>query len=217
MAGTVALLIAVAAALGSAPAPQDPMAVVQHGIDQVIVVFNDSGMPLATRRQKLRAVSEQYIDFADMARSALGYHWRQLTPAQRDEFVPLFGGFIQDAFLSKLKDTTVRFVQNETKTARITFQRERFDDPNYAEVFSAVALVDQKDPLQINYMMHRRGSGWLVYDVKIDGISVIANYRNQFNRVINNDGFDHLVAELTAKRAQLERLMNQPSTAGSAN
>jgi phospholipid transport system substrate-binding protein len=193
--------------------PQDPIGVVRNGVDQVLAVFKDQDVPLKERRAKLRQLAEQHFDFADMARSALGYHWRDLTPAQRADFVSLFATFIQDAYLSKLEEYTVHKVQDEAKTAKITFVRESFDGADYAEVFSDIVLKDQNDPLHVNYLMHRRNGVWLVYDVTIDAISVIANYRNQFNRVINNDGYAKLVSDLTAKQAQLQQLMDHPSGA----
>jgi len=210
----VTLLVLIAGQLAATvPAPPDPMGAVRHGVDQVLTVFRDSDVPLKARRAKLRQLADQHFDFADMARSALGYHWRDLTPAQRGSFVPLFATFIQDAYLSKLQEYTVRKVQDEAKTAKITFTRETFDGADYAEVFSDVVLVDQKDPLQVNYLMHRRDGIWLIYDITLDAISVIANYRNQFNRVINNDGYDKLVADLKTKAVQLEQFMDHPSGA----
>jgi len=207
----VALLVLTAGAASPAPASApDAIAEVKQGVDQVLAVFNDRGMSLKTRREKLRGLAYQHFDFEDMARSALGYHWRDLTPAQRARFVPLFATFIQDAYLSKLQEYTVRKVQDEAKTAKIAFTQERVDGADYAEVFSSVVLIDQKDPLQVNYLMHRRDGTWLIYDVTVDAISVIANYRNQFNRVINNDGYDKLVADLESKQAQLQEFMERP-------
>lgn len=205
------VLLASAAPHRAVGSPSDPMAEVKQGVDDVLAVFHDQAMPLKTRREKLRELSGRYFDFEDMARSALGYHWRTLTPAQRAEFVPLFATFIQDAYLSKLADSTVRKVQDEARTAKISFTHERVDGSDYAEVFSDIALTDQKDPLQVNYLMHRRDGTWLIYDVTVDAISVIANYRNQINRVINNSGYDQLVVELKSKQAQLEQLMDRPA------
>lgn len=213
LAAMVALFVLIAGPGRATAPPQDPIGMVRQGVDQVLAVFKDRDVPLKARRAKLRQLAAQHFDFADMARSALGYHWRDLPPAQRAGFVTLFANFIQDAYLSKLQEYTVRRVQDEAKTAKITFIRENFDGANYAEVFSDIVLIDQKDPLHVNYLMHRRDGVWLIYDVTIDAISVIANYRNQFNRVINNDGYRKLVADLTAKQAQLEQLMDQTSGA----
>jgi phospholipid transport system substrate-binding protein len=144
-----------------------------------------------------------------MAKSALGYHWRALTPTQRNQFVPLFSEFLQDAYLSKMEQATVERIREEAKTANVRFLKQSYFSSDYAEVFSTVALQDQKDPLQVNYLMHQNDGQWRVYDVTVDAISLIANYRNQFNRVINNEGYPKLIADLQAKREQLRQYMNE--------
>jgi phospholipid transport system substrate-binding protein len=70
-------------------------------------------------------------------------------------------------------------------------------------------LQDQNDPLQVNFMMHRTDNGWRVYDLSIDAISIVGNYRTQFDRVINRSGYTVLVQELKVKRQQLRTYMNQ--------
>ena len=197
-------------AFADAPTPQtDPTAAVKYSISQAVAVFNDPKASLADRRERLRALCAQAFDFEDMARSVLGYHWRDLTPAQRAEFVPVFTRFIQDAFLTKLQDQTLQKVQDELRTVRIAYVRETFDGPDYAQVFSTVTVQDQKDPFQVDYLMHRTAAGWRVYDLTLDAISVIGNYRSQFNRVINNQGYDQLVADLKAKEAMFQQQLDQ--------
>jgi len=210
------LVAAIQIALATAPATADPMTVVRTGLDQVLAVFNDQRMPLGQRREKLRSMSLQYFDFESMARSALGYHWRDLSPARRDEFVPLFTEFIQDAYFSKMEQATVETVRQEARTADVRFIRQTYFSADYAEVFSTVALNDMKDPLRVNYLMHQNAGQWRVYDVTIEAISLIANYRNQFNRVINNDGYDKLIAELQVKRQQLRQYMDQEARSSAA-
>jgi phospholipid transport system substrate-binding protein len=195
--------------------PPDPMTVVKTGLDQVLAVFNDAQMPLNQRRQKLRSMSLEYFDFASMARSALGYHWRDLTLVQRNEFVPLFTDFLQDAYLSKMEQATVEKIREEAKTATVQFLRQTYFGPDYAEVFSTVSLQDHKDPLQVNYLMYQNDGQWQVYDVTVSAISLIANYRNQFNRIINNDGYPKLVSDLQAKREQLREYMKQEANSAS--
>ncbi|MBV8452367.1 MAG: ABC transporter substrate-binding protein, partial [Deltaproteobacteria bacterium] len=200
---------AVSTVVATVPAPADPMTVLKTGIDQVMTVFNDRQMPLDQRREKLRSIASQYLDFESMAKSVLGYHWRSLTAAQRDEFVPLFSEFIQDAYLSKMEQTTVEKIRQEANTANVRFVKQTYFSSNYAEVFSTVALQDRQDPLEINFLMHQDGGQWRVYDVTVDSISLVTNYQNQFNRVINNEGYQKLVADLQAKRDQLRQYMNQ--------
>jgi phospholipid transport system substrate-binding protein len=185
------------------------MSVIKTGTDQVIAVFNDQQMPLNQRREKLRSMSLYYFDFDSMAKSVLGYHWRELTPVQRSQFVPLFTEFIQDAYLSRMEQATVEKIRQEAKTAQIKFLKQTYFSSDYAEVFSTVALEDHRAPLEVNYLMHQSGGQWQVYDVTVDAISLIANYRNQFNRIINNQGYPKLIADLEAKREQLRQYMNQ--------
>src|SRR5579863_476001 len=87
--------------------PADPMASVKAVVDQTIVVFKDKQIAEADRQRKLRAIAESRFDFSEMAKSAVGYHWRDFTPAQKAEFVPLFTKFIEDAYLSRIEEYSV--------------------------------------------------------------------------------------------------------------
>jgi len=193
--------------IGNAP-EADPMAELKAAIGEAIGLFKDQSEPLTKRRERLRALAMRRFDFPAMARSVLGYHWRELNAEQRGQFVPVFAAFIQDAYLSKLQDYTVKKVQDEVQTLSIQYTRETFDGPDYAQVNTFVRVKEQNDPIQVNYQMHRDGGQWRIYDVTIDAISVIANYRNQFNRVINSRGYDQLVAELQVKRQQFRQTLD---------
>jgi phospholipid transport system substrate-binding protein len=185
--------------------PVDATASVKAVIDQSILVFKDSQLAPGAREQKLRAIAEGHFDFQEMSRSAIGYHWKTLTPAQQAEFVPLFTTFIEDAYLSRIESYSVEKINQEIKSSMIQFTKQTSDGPDYAEVFSTVVLQDRKDPIPVNYLMRRDADGWRIYDITIDAISVIANYRNQFNRVLNNDGYDKLVADIRQKTAGLQQ------------
>jgi phospholipid transport system substrate-binding protein len=181
----------------------DPMASVKSVIDQTFVVFKDKQIAAADREQKLRTIAETRFDFQEMARSAVGYHWRDFTPAQKSEFVPLFTAFIEDAYLSRIEQYSVEKVDQQIQSSLIQFNKETTDGPDYAEVFSTVVLKDRNNPIQVNYLMRRDGNQWKIYDIALDAISVIANYRNQFNRVLNNDGYDKLVSIMREKQQAL--------------
>jgi phospholipid transport system substrate-binding protein len=198
-------------ASGPPAAANDPMAQVKSGVTDVMEVFKIPEMPIQVRREKLRELGTKYFDFASMAQSVMGYHWRELSPAQRDEFVMVFTRFIEDAYLSKLQDYSVKQVANELPTVNIEFTREIFDGPDYAQVYSTITLKEQKDPIQLNYLMHSADGKWKVYDVTVDAISVIGNYRNQINRVMNEQGYDNVVADLRAKTAGLQQQLDNPN------
>jgi phospholipid transport system substrate-binding protein len=208
-----AMLVAVravpAAAQQSTPgaAPAAATGSVKSVIDQSIVVFKDRQISETDRETKLRQIAESHFDFGEMSRSAVGYHWRDFTPAQKSEFVPLFTAFIEDAYLSRIEEYSVEKVNQQIESSTIQFTRETSDGPDYAEVFSNVALTDRASPLQVNYLMRRDGNEWKIYDISIDAISVIANYRNQFNRVLNSDGYDKLVSIMRQKTEGLRKTM----------
>jgi phospholipid transport system substrate-binding protein len=190
-------------ATNSDAAPVGPMASVKSVIDQAIAVFKDQGVAPAEREKKLRAIAESHFDFEKMARTAVGLHWRDFSPAQRAEFVPLFTNFIEDVYLSRMEQYSVEKVQQTVQSSSIQFVRERLDAPDQAVVFSTVTLEDRPKPVNVNYLMKLDGNEWKIYDITLDAISVIANYRNQFNRVLNNGGYDKLVGIMRQKQQSL--------------
>ena len=185
--------------------PNDAMGSVKSVIDQSIVVFKDQQISAPDREQKLRAIAESHFDFREMAKSAIGYHWRTLTPAQQSEFVPLFTTFIEDAYLSRIESYSVEKVNQQIQSSMIQFIKQTTDGPEYAQVYSTVVLQDSKNPIAVNYLMRNDSGEWKIYDITIDAISVIANYRNQFNRVLNNGGYDKLIEIIRQKIQGLQQ------------
>lgn len=187
------------------------MASVKMIIDQAIAVFKDQGVAPAEREVKLRAIAESRFDFEKMARTAVGMHWRDFSSQQRAEFVPLFTNFIEDVYLSRIEKYSVEKVQETIQSSSIQFVKERIDGPDQAVVFSEVTLQNRPKPVDVNYLMKRDGDQWKIYDITLDAISVIANYRNQFNRVLNDGGYDKLVGIMRQKQQALGASMEKPS------
>src|SRR3984885_7618670 len=151
------LFVFAAAAAAQAPVnasygPNDATASVKSIIDQSIAVFKDQQLSAADRETKLRAIAESHFDFAEMAQSAIGYHWKTLTPDQKSEFVPLFTAFIEDAYLSRIESYSVQKINEQIQSSMIQFTRQTTDGPDYAEVFSTVVLQAQKDAIPVNHM-----------------------------------------------------------------
>src|SRR5579859_3265442 len=159
-----ALLLLPLAAPAGAQAPMkvsaasdDATASVKSIIDQSIVVFKDRQLSAPDRETKLRSIAESHFDFQEMAKSAIGYHWKTLTPAQQAEFVPLFTTFFEDAYLSRIESYSVEKINQQIQSSMIQFIKKNTDGPDYAEVFSTVVLQDRKDPIAVNYQMRRDG------------------------------------------------------------
>jgi phospholipid transport system substrate-binding protein len=192
-----ALVLAAGAAAPAAAAANDPMGVVKVTVNDALRVLRDKQTPLATRQQKLRDIVSGTFDFAEMSRSAMGFHWRQISPDQQKEFTKVFITFIENSYLAKI---------NEYSGQQVQFLSEHNDGPQYAVV--KTNLVQQgKDPISIDYRLLNQNGQWKIYDVTVDAISIIANYRNQFNRVMNNKGYATLISDLKAKEAGLAASM----------
>lgn len=173
----------------------DPMLVVKNTVKQVLDVLNDHQTPTNMRRHKLVQLVADHFDFASMARSTLGSNWRKLTPDQRQRCVPLFTAFMEGAYLNKLESYSGQ---------KIEFLNETFDGPGYSQVRTRVIPPnDGQQPIRLDYRLQQTDGDWRVYDVIVDGISITANYRNQFSRVINNEGFDALMNKMRSKQQEL--------------
>jgi len=174
------------------------MEVTRTMVDQSLRILRDTATPLPQRRRQLREVIEPSFDFTEMSRSALGFHWRSLSPQQRTEFTKLFTAFIEDAYLSKIQDYSGQ---------QVVFLKETTLDPGYVQVETKIVQAG-KNPIPVNYLLEKRDSIWKIYDVTVDNISIINNYRNQFNRVLNQQGFDKLMADLRVKQQELATLLD---------
>jgi phospholipid transport system substrate-binding protein len=170
---------------------------VNQVINTSLPVLRDKQTPLPQRRRQLRNLLERHFDFADMARITLGYHWRQLNPAQRAQFTQLFTAFIENAYLGKIQDYSGQDVAVLDQTP---------EGEGFARVRSQI-IQPGKQPIKVDYLLRNLNGDWKIYDVTVDAISIVANYRNQFNRVINDQGFDKLMADMRTKQQQLQASM----------
>jgi phospholipid transport system substrate-binding protein len=187
--------------IGLAPAWADrsAKAVTQEFVNQALQILGDRDKSVIQKRRELKPLIEARFDATEMARSTLGYHWRSLSPDQRVNFTRVFTNFIEAAYLDRVQNYSGQQVQ---------FGQSRSLGAGYAEVDTLI-VQQGKSPLSVSYLLERSGSEWRVYDVTVENISIIANYRNQFNRVINEQGFPKLMADLRAKAQQLGAELGQ--------
>ena len=190
-----ALLLAATFTIGLAPAhaQSSAKAATEQFVNQALQILRDKQKSVVEKRRDLRPLMESSFDASKMARSTLGYHWRSLTPDQRASFTQLFTAFIEAAYLDKVQDYSGQ---------QVLFGQSRSLGQGYAAVDTTIAQAGS-NPIPVTYLLEQSGGGWKVYDVTVDNISIIANYRNQFNRVINEHGFSKLMADLRAKQQQL--------------
>jgi phospholipid transport system substrate-binding protein len=198
----IATFVGVVSQTGSADTG-DPMSVVKSLVNPALALLQNNQLTLRNKRTQMRALVSNSFDYTEMSRSALGYHWRALTPGQQQDFTNLFTAFIQDSYLNKIQDY---------KGQTIEFLKWSMDYPGYAQVKTRIIQPNGAQPIPLNYMLKLENGQWKIYDVTVDAISIIANYRNQFNRVINDQGFPKLMTDLRDKRNQLASSLGESAS-----
>jgi phospholipid transport system substrate-binding protein len=170
----------------------EPLQVVKTVGDGIIAILKDpkykSPAKNKDRVERLKEIINPVFDFEEMARRTLGTHWRRRTPAEQQEFVKLFRAFWEKTYSEK-----VDLYQGE----RAVFGRETIDG-DYAEVESKVVNAKGEET-PVLYRLKRTDNRWNVYDAVIENISIVNNYRSQFDRVITKSSFDGLIKMLREK------------------
>jgi phospholipid transport system substrate-binding protein len=193
---TLALVLAlVSPALAGAPTD----ALRQH-VDQVVKVLADPALSMEARRVEVRRIAEDIFDYPDTARRALGPHWNARSAQERDEFVKLFGDLLDRSYVSKIE-----LYQGE----RVQYLSEQIDGTEAA--VKTVIATKKGSEVPVDYRLHLKDGRWLVYDVVIEGVSLVSNYRTQFNKIVQTEGFDKLVQRLRSREGGPEPAAS-PST-----
>ncbi len=187
--GILILALALTSANANAGIPTDQ---IKATVDKALVVLKDSRLKppakLKERRDQLRQILFARFDFTEMAKRALGSNWRRRTPQEQEEFVRLFTDVLERAYAEIIESYS---------DEKITYIYERIDG-TYADVSSKI-LTSKGDEYSINYKVHLVSNEWKVYDVVAENISLVNNYRSQFNRVIANGSYEELVRRLKDK------------------
>ncbi|MEJ5330447.1 MAG: ABC transporter substrate-binding protein [Desulfobaccales bacterium] len=167
---------------------------VKSVVDEVIRILNDPALATQKerRRQLVKAKVDQRFDYEEMAKRSLGPTWGRLSPAQRSEFVRLFGELLEASYSDKIDKYA-----GET----VTFLGESLDG-DYAEV--RTLLVRPNDKIPMNYRLINK-SRWVIYDVVIEGVSLVSNYRSQFSQIISQSSYQELVHRLRTRVEELRR------------
>ncbi len=191
---TPLLLLALVSVHGAWAGP--PTDQLRDGVDRVFKILRDPELrgdtQVPQRRSAISKVAGEIFDFGDMAKRALGQHWEQRTPAECGEFVRLFTELIQRAYVAK--------VDQHDAATKMTFRGETVDG-DYAVVQTTIPLTNAST-MPLDYRMRNTRDHWQVYDISIDGISLVANYRAQFNKVIRTSSYAALVAKLKSQQAE---------------
>ncbi|HPD56495.1 MAG TPA: ABC transporter substrate-binding protein [Smithellaceae bacterium] len=171
-----------------------PLAVVETNVNKVLDVLRDPKLkaPAAkdAKTQRLRVIYKGMFNEVEFSRRTLGRNWNQFTPAQRAEFIELFEQVLEKAYLDKILSYT-----NE----KIEYTREILHSDKQAEVQTKVVTSSQEIP--IFYRLIFADGSWRVYDVVVENVSLVQNYRTQFNDILAKNNPEHLL-QILRKRVK---------------
>lgn len=166
-----------------------PRSMVEATIDQLVTVVNKYPGDEAqdTRRSEMRKIIEPVFDFSEMAKRSLGPHWGKAEANQRSEFVEIFSDLLATTYLKKIE---------KIKDGQVEVKKERIRSPN---ALVQTTVTYKGDVFPLDYKMLATGNGWRVYDVVIENIGLVKNYRNEFSGIIRREEFSGLLKRLREK------------------
>ena len=172
----------------------EPTEKIKATTDKILGVVRDPALKGAAkekeRRTLIRKAVDERFDWNEMARRSLARHWEGRTEDEKREFVPLYADLVDRAYMSKVEGYSGEKVKVEGETV----------DGDYATV--TVRIMTQKgQEILVEYRLRKKGNDWLIYDVSIEGVSLVNNYRTQFNSIISQSSYASLVKQLKAKVA----------------
>ncbi|MDI6801621.1 MAG: ABC transporter substrate-binding protein [Thermodesulfovibrionales bacterium] len=173
-----------------------PTEQVKETVDKVLDILRDKELKKSEktkeRRAAIRKVVDERFDFEEMAKSSLSLHWKKRTPEERKEFVPLFTDLLERSYIKKIESY---------EDEKITYAGEDIDG-EYSSVRSKV-ITKRNVEIPIAYrLLKKNNNKWEVYDVVIEGVSLVSNYRNQFNKIIRTNSYEELVKRMKNKQEE---------------
>ena len=182
-----------------APSPSSagaPTEQIRASVDKIVAILNNPQLKSAAktkdRRDQLRQTISSRFDFTEMARRSLGSQWRRIGPKEREEFVRLFTDLLERAYIDRIEGYS---------DEKFAYVREILDR-NYAEVNSRI-VTHNREEFSLNYKVLLKNGEWKGYDVVVENISLVNNYRSQFTRIIANSSYDELVRRMKEKQIEV--------------
>lgn len=187
--------VAASAQADTAPAADapavTPMSVVRVTVDGVIDVLKRTELPEETRKRQVKAVIGQHFDFVAMSNRVLATNWSKASKEQRARFTGLFRELLSNTYWRKISGYT-----NE----EVEYLAERLRSDKLATVNTVIKTETVDIP--VDYKLYRKGDTWMAYDVVIEQVSLVRNYRGSFQDIVRKDGMDGLLSQLETKVAE---------------
>lgn len=172
-----------------------PAEVIRSTADGVLGVPKDTALKppdkRSERREKIRELIYPRFNFLEMAKRSLGPHWKQRSPKERQEFVKLFTDLLERSYADKI---------DSYEGEKVVYTKED-TDKDFAEVDTNI-VTKKGEEFSVNYRLQNTGGDWKVDDIVIENISLVNNYRSEFNRVLSQSSFAELLRRMKAKQFQ---------------
>jgi phospholipid transport system substrate-binding protein len=169
-----------------------PLDTVKGHVNSILDVLRDPALKgessKKTKKDKIRAISEKMFDYTELSRRTLGPNWNKFNASQQKDFIELYRSILEDAYVDKITSYT---------DEKVSFNKENTLTEKTTEV--QTTIITKKADIPIFYRVISRGDTWRVYDVVIEGVSLISNYRSQFKEILMNKTPDALLDTLRKK------------------
>lgn len=183
---------------GTAAGAQEPREALKGPIDEVVSILRDPQYKGENQaelgREKIWGVIERLFDFTEMSKRCLARNWRVFSPSERKEFSEVFTRFLGNTYLDK--------IQKDYQNEEVVYGEQQMLTDTKALVKTTVMRDTVEIP--VNYRMLKRNGAWRVYDVNIEGVSLVKNYRTQFGKILMRDSPADLIERLHKKVVEQE-------------
>jgi phospholipid transport system substrate-binding protein len=165
-----------------------PRETIQTQVNRVLDVLRNAGDAKAVKEKKILSIVDEFFDYPELSRRTLANHWKAFSPEQQKEFTNLFGKLLANVYMDKIMQYT-----NE----KVAFGKETKLSENTVEIQSEIITQSRSVPL--SYRMISNQGQWKVYDVVVEGVSLVMNYRSQFREILSSKPPEHLLKTLREK------------------
>ncbi len=177
-------------------AASSPTDEVRISVDAVLVILDNEQLNYEDKRTQIGVIVQERFDFRAMSQRTLATNWSKTTDEEKEKFVELFSQLIENSYVGKIDSYT-----NE----RVDYPGEKVSGRK--AVVETLIITSSAD-IPVDYRLYQKGDQWLVYDVIIEGVSLISNYRSSYQEIMKKEGFDGLLAKM---RAKIDELASTPS------
>lgn len=171
----------------------EPMDALQNPVENVLAILKDPELSTpeakTLQQEKISVVTQDIFDYTEMSKRALAQNWKLFTPAQRQSFAEAFGRLLENTYTNKVqggyKDEKVSFLSQEKLTETVARVKTK--------------ITGQSIDIPVDYSMYLTNGRWRIYDVNIEGVSLVMNYRNQFKNILAKESPDQLIDRVRNK------------------